>query len=88
MRLRTRTVPLVIGLPVTNHKNRPLGYPLVTLPLVTLVMLETNRHTASKGTQLNENNLSDLIRLNELKERGILTEAEFNAKKSRLLKYL
>ena len=54
---------------------------LYSIPFCIVALVQSNKKTIS-----NEGAISDLIKLNELKEKGILTELEFNKRKIELLR--
>ena len=47
---------------------------------------KTNKKTKEKSSEKNNSLLDDLTKLGNLKEKGLLTEEEFNEQKKKLLK--
>lgn len=79
---------LIIILVLNKPYNSPIALAgwgilssLYSIPFCIVTLVQSIKRSVSP-----EGEISDLIKLNELKEKGIITESEFDMKKTKILK--
>ena len=83
---------ILVGVYASNKGKSFLGYFFIAAllsPLVGFIIVFVSKDNTAKEQPIiieKESVSDELLKLNELKEKGILTEAEFNEQKKKLLK--